>query len=512
MTAFSFGDYPSEDTDKENITSHDNLKAQDINIRNEKKTADYEAHKSKPPANLFKPWVDSYINQRANQRLAAELKKVVFEEQKPKPSKGRSNKVLQVYRSNRVSSQGSSACCSSRGSSTSSRLSGTYLACRQKKPQATDQRKVEERCDKYYSDYLRVRIKKRSSDSNIPGSVDQSLIQNNSSRFLGKLMSNSQNFCPHISEMTQHSFDSHRHSALEQAGECAVITGPRLSSACCSQLLPDSQPANSYGFIKKKLSEKFGMEGTHKKIENSSTLEIRLKREKSPRVSKAFGRQAQPLFKNMGLIQQKQGNRSVNKGMLATNKINTKDKPTQKGHKKCSSKVSTIKVQPKLKKNKQDLAAESNLLALRKSQKGRSYERVVRPVEINHFSFKSMMKARFFDQRHRSADKNAEKAQAYHPFRRLVVQRSPEPTNKAEIEYFPVQSTRPTLTAKGPNPVFSKSPEAKKRYFLQSIAVSNVHFSPGQASQASLQVKDRLNLIHNLAALKTFMRSRSMES
>lgn len=500
MTTFSFGDTSPIVTGKENIPWNQNVSMDQHKYKKYNVDYDDKVMKSKPPANLFKPWVGNYINQKANKKLASELQKFAFQKQNPKDSKKTSNKVLQVYRSNRASSQASSSCGSSRGSSTLSKVSYGQIALRGSVSKAVDPVKVKERCDKYYSDYLRVRINKRPSDCNMPTSTEDSLSQTNSSQFLGKVMINCQNFYPHISIMTQQSFDSQNDIPGRNVVGCKAIPGPRLSDRSYSQLVPEIHPATSYGFLKRKSSEKLREKRDLKKHEYQQSMRPSQKVTSILTTSRDFKSPSQKLCQKINHSPDKLIRPAKKGNSFSSNIITKTNKLKQNNILSPNSKSPAIKNQPN-KKSKHYLFTAINLFSRtntsgtiqpNKEQKCKDKPKFTRLKSLRNSPINHLPKPN----NHNDTSKLPQYQMTNpHP------QEPPKVNPKPPSDIYPNPTPTPL---KHQPPSHSTSPAIQRRYFTHNTTTQT-------ADDRHLPVKDKLAFIHNLAALKAYMRSRSLE-
>lgn len=204
QTYFSFGDDMSEETNKENMHWDTNKPRAAQRQKMSKGTETACNSKVTVPANLFKPWFGKGLSERVNKKLASELRHLVKVVEKPLPDFKKDNRVLKVYRSKRDTSRETSRKSSSRRSSAMSRSSERHSIGLPRQIVHADTKSIEERCKKYYSDYLRVKINKRPTAQNDFKSVESSSSNAFPSMFLSKIAQEGSQFHPHLMSVNSH--------------------------------------------------------------------------------------------------------------------------------------------------------------------------------------------------------------------------------------------------------------------------------------------------------------------
>lgn len=273
QTFFSFGDEWPEETNKENqfpSTRRSRIAGKDNQEQIEKTM---KASKMTVPANLFKPWFTRGLSERVNKKLASELHKLVKNQEKPKQIVKPDNKVLKVYRSNRSQSRDNSQRGSSVGSSVMSRSSERHSIKFPKQAVPIDQQEVEERCKKYYSDYLRVRINQRPSQKNNVSTLEDSSSQIYPSMFLSKMALEGSNFLLHLASINTH--DSLELKNQPQKSGMSIQSVPLVSSNL--ELKRDSSnevdgATAAYGFKRRNSSSKLEEKRTEKKLASKPSI------------------------------------------------------------------------------------------------------------------------------------------------------------------------------------------------------------------------------------------------
>jgi hypothetical protein len=362
QTFFSFGEEWNEESNKENRTIRTNRGRLDGKGSNSKIKNGRPAPKVTAPANLFRPWFSKGLSDRVNKKLASELHKIIKADEKPKKIAKPENKVLKVYRSNRSQSRENSQRGSSIGSSVMSRSSERHSLGFPKPAGAVDQKVIQERCKKYYSDYLRVRINERPCAQNNVSSLEDSASQLYPSLFLSKMAQEGSNFLPHLASLNTHdSFDPKcppQHGSSPKAAKLALsnVEGERDSS------YREDNATTAYGFNRRNSSSRLEEKRNEKKLA-SQFFNFEKKRDPIPRITPRIDKKTESvvtLHNKSKLLNQpspRPGSKSpseINSRSILEKKMGIFSRQTDKARRLDQS-------QP-VQKEKQSLFSSSNLL------------------------------------------------------------------------------------------------------------------------------------------------------
>jgi hypothetical protein len=255
-TYFSFGEEWTDEVNKENQKVSPNKHKGDSKQKKSKNERVGNTSRVTAPANLFKPWFSKGLSERVNRKLASELHNLAGKAE-PKPIVGdEQNKVLKVYLSKRAASRENSQRGSSRGSSVMSQSSEKPSVITGKSQTVIDPKAIEDRCKKYYSDYLRVRINKRPSNRNELSSLEESSSQLNPSIFLSKIAHEGSYFHPHLSVNSQDSVDPKKNTGLHRpAWQASPVVQSNIDIQAASVYKTDNV-LSAYGFKRRNSSTK----------------------------------------------------------------------------------------------------------------------------------------------------------------------------------------------------------------------------------------------------------------